>query len=358
MRTVSLISAGVFAVSAMVLVGCSASPEEAETGDTVSIASIMGAPTGEGVDWQDQERQVQEAIAACMREEGWEYIPVEYPDAGTEWTPEDELAQYQEQGFGIAWWTLNQGTEMENDPYADWVDPNQEYVESLSESEMTAYYESLYGTQEEQDAQMVTETDPETGEEYQTSYGYGTGCQGEAYQVVNGDDPTQTKGYWEAVQVYYDELQERTSADPRIVELDQKWSACMKDKGFEYESQNDLWGTVYEELQARHDEIVGTDAYEDPFEGWTEEEINDFFENTPQDEIDELLNAPLDLTDDQREQLEILLADEIEIAVAQFDCSKDYNVKVGDIYKEIEEQYALEHEDELRELAASLADDA
>ena len=358
MRTPSLLAVTFLAVSALAVAGCSGPAEEAEGTDRVSIGSLMGAPNGEDVDWAEQERLVQEAVAECMREEGWEYIPVEYPESGTEWTPEDELAQYQEQGFGIAWWTLNQGVEDPNDPYADWVDPNQEYLESLDEDETEAYYASLYGTQEEQDAQMVTEIDPETGEEYQTSYGFGTGCQGEAYEEVNGDDPTQSPEYWEAVQVYYDELNERTEADPRIVTLNEEWAACMKDQGFEYESLNDFWETSYTELQARHDEIVGDDLYKDPFEGWTEDEINDYFENTPQDEIDEFLNPTFDLTADQREQLEALLADEIELAVAQFECSKDYNAEVSDIYAEIEEQYALEHEDELRQLAASLAEDA
>jgi hypothetical protein len=357
MRASSLFIVSLATASALVLAGCSSPGDTEEEKDRVSINSLMGAPDYEGVDWQDQERQVQEAIAECMREEGWEYIPAEYPDFGTEYTPEDQREQLAEQGFGIVYWTLNQGNEDIDDPYQDWVDPNQEYVEGLGEDEMTAYYESLYGTEEEQQEGMTTEIDPETGEEMTIQYGNGAGCQGEAYDKVNGDDPTQTPGYWEAVQVFYDELQERVMADPRMVELNKTWSACMKDAGYEYESQNEIWETVYPEFQERHDAIV-PDLYKDPFEGWTEDEINDFFENTPQDEIDAMFNTSTNLTDDQRSQLEALLEEEIALALAEFECSQPFNEKSQDIYEEIEEKYALEHEDELRELAASLAADA
>src|SRR5690606_30879535 len=120
---------------------------------------------------------------------------------------------------------------------------------------------------------------------------------------------------------------------------------------------NEIWETVYPEFQERHDAIV-PDLYKDPFEGWTEDEINDFFENTPQDEIDAMFNTSTNLTDDQRSQLEALLEEEIALALAEFECSQPFNEKSQDIYEEIEEKYALEHEDELRELAASLAADA
>lgn len=358
MRASSLFIGSLATASALVLAGCSSPGQTEEDKDRVTINSLMGGPDYENVDWQDQERKIQELIAACMREEGWEYIPVEYPDFGTEFTPEDQREQLAEQGFGIVYWTLNQGNPDIDDPYADWVDPNQEYIEGLGEDEMTAYYESLYGTEEEQQEGMVTEIDPETGEEYSMQYGNGAGCQGEAYDEVNGDDPTQNPGYWEAIQVFYDELQQRVDADPRVVELNTTWAKCMKDAGFdEYQKQSDIWEKAYTDLQERHDAIV-PDLYQDPFEGWTEDEITDFFENTPQDEIDAMFNQPYDISDDQRAQLEALLEEEIELALAEFDCSQPFYEKSQEIYEEIEEQYALEHEEELRELAASLASES
>mgnify|MGYP005811704597 CR=1 FL=1 len=358
MRTSTLITATVIGATALLLSGCS---KAGESGDDdpkrVTINSILGVPDYSEVDWQEQDKKVQEAVARCMREEGWEYIPVEQPDGVYNWTPEDELENYKKQGFGIVWYTLHRGEETDqNDPYANWVDPNQEYVESLSEAEQTAYYESLYGTQEEQMEGQVTEVDPETGEEYQVQYGYGPGCYGDAYKEVQGDDISQTPEYNQAMSGYYEDLNERFTADERVVQLNKEWAKCMKAAGFDYQDQDELWSTGYQDIQDRHDEIVGDAVNKDPFEGWTEDEINDFFENTPQDEIDAFFNEPFDLTDEQRSQLEALLDEEIELAVAQYECSKPMNDKITDIYAEIEEKFALEHEDELRALAASLAD--
>lgn len=353
MRGSSLVIASAVTASALLLAGCS-SPGGDDDKERVTINSLMGGPDWDNVDWQDQERKAQELIAKCMRAEGWEYIPVEYPDYAMEWTPEDQRKQISEQGYGIVFWTLNQGNEDIDDPWRDWVDPNQEYVDSLSEKEMTAYFESLYGTEEEQMADQVTEIDPETGDEYTIQYGNGAGCQGEAYSEVNGEDPTQTPGYWEAIQEFYDELQQRVDSDPRMVELNTSWAKCMKAAGYDYQEQSDIWDKAYASIQDRHDAIV-PDLWKDPFEGWTDDEISDFFENTPQDEIDALFNQSYDLTADQRAQLEELLEEEIALALAEFDCSAPFYEKSQQIYEEIEEQYALEHEDELRALAASLA---
>jgi hypothetical protein len=358
MRTTTLITATVIGATALLVSGCATTGEPGDDEPKrVTINSILGVPDYSEVDWQDQDKKIQEAVAACMREEGWEYIPVEQPDGAYNWTPEDELENYKRQGFGIVWYTLHRGEDTgENDPYKDWVDPNQEYVESLSESEQTAYYESLYGTQEEQMEGQVTEIDPETGEEYQVQYGYGPGCYGDAYKEIQGDDITQTPEYNEAMQEYWDELSQRYEADERIVDLNKEWASCMKGAGYNYATQDELWTDAYQDIQERHDEIVGEDVNQDPFEGWTEDEINDFFENTPQEEIDEFFNKPFDLTDEQRSQLEALLQEEIDLAVAQYECSKPLNEQLTDIYADIEEKFALEHEDELRALAASLAD--
>lgn len=355
-------TAGTLAISALLLTGCSllgGDDDEQEPTNRLTINEVMGGPDYESVDYKEQERQIQESIAVCMDAEGWQYIPVEYPDygdGGVEYTDEDEVERIKREGFGIAYWILNQGTDDPaiDDPFAEWEDPNTDYVAGLSQEEQTAYYESLYGTEAEQAETMTTEVDPETGEEYQVSYGWGAGCQGEAYDEVYGDDPTQSPDYWEAVQEFYDELQQRVEADPRVVELNEKWSACMKDADLDYETQQDFYDYVYTELQGKADAILGDDYYADPLEGWTQEEIDEFFANATQEEMDELW-APKPLTDDQRTQLEALLAEEIDLALAEHSCSKDLNEKMGDLYSQIEEEYALEHEDELKQLAASLA---
>ena len=356
MRASTLVTVSILGIGTLTLSGCSLFGEDAAPEDRTTIASIMGQPSYENVDYAEQEAKVQDLIAECMINEGWEYIPVVYPDQTYEYSDEDELERLKREGLGFAYYVLNpNGAEGVEDPWAEWVDPNQDYVSSLSESEQQAYYESLIGTQEEQQAFETTEVDPETGEEYTIVSGYGAGCQGEAQKEVYGEDLTQSPEYWEAMEAFYADLQERAESDPRIVELDKKWAACMKEEGFEYESQTAFWEDGYTEYQERLNEILGDDYYKDPMEGWTQEQMDEFWETATQEEIDAFFTQP-EPTDAQRTQLEELLADEIKVAVAQFTCSGDYNEQMTEIYAEIEETFALEHEEELRALAASLTE--
>ncbi|WP_291377782.1 hypothetical protein [Demequina sp.] len=344
-------------MAVVLLAGCGGGEETPDDGERTTIAGLLGASTGEDTDWVEQERLVQQAIAECMQLEGWEYIPVEQPDGVFEYSEEDELERIKREGLGVVYYTLYQGTDDFVDPYEDWVDPNQDYMESLTDAERDAYYESLYGTEEEQSADLITEVDPETGEEYQVSYGFGAGCQGEAYAEVQGDDPTQSPDYWQAAEEFYSELEDRVQADPRVAKANEAWISCMSDAGHEFADQNEFWEKSYEDIQKRHDEILGDDYYQDPFEGWTDEQINTFFEESSQEEIDALFSSPPELTSEQRTALEALLAEEISLATANHECSAPQQETLSEVYAEIEEQYALENEDELRALAASLAGD-
>lgn len=349
------------AVSALALAACSSSGGGADDPNRVSINSIMGIDQEEWTpeSQREQEDLIQEAISRCMIENGWEYIPVVYPTDFGEYTEEDEEERIRREGLGIAYWTLNQGgDEFYEDPWADFVDPNTAIVDALTDSEREAYYEALYGTQEEQEEDMILEVDPETGEEYYSSFGYGAGCQGEAYEEVYDDDFSQDEEYWEAVSVFYEELHLRVEADPRMVKLNEDWAGCMSGAGFEYDTRMEFWESAWTEYQERHDEILGPDFYADPFEGWSESEINDFFENSSQEEIDALFNNQQSLTDEQRSQLEELLADEIEIAVANYECEKGFREQEQDIYAQIEAEYAEQNRAELEALAASLGSDS
>lgn len=350
-----LVAAG---AASLVVTGCSKGDKDEPKSEEkrVTISSLMGAPDYENIDYEAQQQEIEELIASCMKQEGWEYTPVQYPDDNfAEYTDEDQLEQIKREGLGVAYWILNPNGDpaATEAPTDEWVDPNQEYVESLTEDERLDYQDSLYGTQEEQEALQTTEVDPETGEEYSTSFGYGAGCQGEAYDAVYGEDPTNSPDYWEAVSEFYDELQIRTESDPRIVELNENWSKCMKDTGHDFADQEKFYDYVYTDLQERATEILGDDYYKDPMEGWSEEQMNEFWETATQEQIDALYKQP-ELTKDQRTQLEAILDEEIDLGVTEFGCSKEMREKGADIYADIEETYALEHEDELKAIAASL----
>lgn len=346
--------------AAVLLTACSSGDKgDAKDGTKrVSIASLMGAPDYENIDYNALEEQRQEVIAACMSKDGWEYIPVKYPDMGSsgEYSDEDEVARIKREGLGMTYYLLNDtsGDVATDDPWANFVDPNEDYQATLSDAEREAYQASLSGTPEEQEAAMITETDPETGEESQYMIG-NLGCQGEADEAVNGGDPTNSPKFWDAMQGYYEDLQQRVESDPRVVKLNDAWSSCMNKSGFDYATQQDFWEKGQTDLQARADDVMGPDFNQDPTAGWSQDQIEEFFASATQDEIDALFNPTRTITADQRTQLEAIFADEVKVGLAEHECSKDLNAKSQDIYAEIEESFALEHEDELKALAATLA---
>lgn len=347
-------------VASVLLTACSHGGKDPVKSDTkhVTIGSLMGAPDYANVDQAALQQKTEEAVATCMIAEGWEYIPVQYPvqDASVAPTDEDEVARIKREGLGITYYLLNDGSNdlASDDPWANFVDPNQEYVGTLGESEQQGYNASLYGTEEEIAAAMTTETDPGTGEEYQVQNG-NLGCQGEGQTAANGGDITNSPKYWDAMQGYYDDLQQRVESDPRMVKLNDAWSACMKKAGFDYAKDQDFWEKGQSALQARADEVLGPDFNKDPMAGWSQDKIDEFFASATQEEIDAMFNQPRTLTADQRTQLEAILADEVTAGLAEHTCSKDLNSEGQDIYAEIEEAFALEHEDELKALAVTLA---
>src|SRR5690606_26917205 len=100
--------------------------------------------------------------------------------------------------------------------------------------------------------------------------GHGAGCQGKAYEEVYGD-PARTEELYEQLGPAFEELSQRIEADPRIVELNEDWAACMQEAGYGVTTRNDMWETVYEDFQRRLDEIVGPNGgFVDPMEGWTQ----------------------------------------------------------------------------------------
>jgi hypothetical protein len=356
-KTTSLLLPLAFLVAACGGGGGGAEPttteEEQSTGEE-TLADFFGwsdeDPEAAEAEYREQESRIQESIRLCMAEAGFEYQPMLPPEGSFGFADEefDEGEWVRTQGFGITTWYGNEDAVMEPERAEEWVDPNQEMLEAMSESESQAWYEALYGTEEEQTEDMVTEVDPETGEEYQVSYGYGAGCQGEAYEAEYGEQQA-TDDLWTELNPEMEAMYERVQADPRIVELDEEWSACMAEAGYEYESMSRMQETIYQDFQTRFDEIVGPNGgFADPFEGWSQEEIDAFFEEKAQEEIDAFF-AEAEQASQENVDMEALAAlqqEEIDLAVADFECRGDYY----EVYQEVSEDYEAEFVEQNREL--------
>ena len=280
---------------------------------------------------KEMERRMQESTARCMAQEGFEYIPAVDPGSSAftiSGTAFDQEEYVREQGFGITTWYGREETGQASG--AAWVDPNKAIVEAMSESESSAYYEALYG--------------------YQTESSEGadqSGCQGKAFQEVYG----QMERMFEELGPMLDEMYQRFLADPRYQEATGEWSGCMSDRGYVYDDVEQMYDTVYTDFGRRLDELVGSS---DPFDGWTQEQTEAFYEENSDEEIEDFFQqARIDAREAvDQEALAALQQEEIDLAVANFKCSESFQETVAELQQEYESEFIGKNRgllDELRE---------
>lgn len=351
--------------SVLVLAGCSGDAD-GRASEPITLGSMLGVPAPGSEDPGAEQQQIEEAIAACMANEGWDYIPVQYPDVDItgllETSEEDARERLEREGLGISYNLLypDAGSTSINDPYADWVNPNDAYVATLSEDEKVAYEESLYGTAEEQAASTVTEWefDPYTGGESGLARAT-SGCSGESYDAVASADAAPPSEYWDQMKLHYFDIQSRIEADPRTIPLSERWAACMRDQGYSFGDRDVYNSYIHSDIQSKANAIAGVDPLADPTAGWSQDEIDDFFATATEEEVAALFSPPRpELTGGQRAELEDLLEREIHLGLSNLDCSEGIESEAAEIAADVEEDYVLEHEAELVALAAMVpADD-
>jgi hypothetical protein len=349
----------VVSAAAILVTGCSGGETGAGT-KRVTLGSALGID--EAPDLTAIQRQSQELVAQCMTDAGWEYLPVQYPDQTVINNPseDDELARIKLEGLGVAYSLLNDPatSSIYDGLSTDFVNPNDDYVATLSEDEKAAYEDSLFGTAEEQAQSSVTYSwfDPETG----NGSGYTasqSGCQGEADAAVMRDVRTQTPEDTMAMMRYFTDLQTRFEADPRTMKLGVRWVSCIKESGYDYASPDTFQTVAHADFSAKATAVAGADAFSHPTDGWTPEQLTEYEATHTQEEVDALFDTQTEFTADQRTQLEALVTQEIAVALTEHECSASLKDESADIYADVEEQYALEHQDELAALAASMAGD-
>lgn len=299
------------------------------------------------------ERKAQESITMCMRELGWEYQPTSqgagsvvfdavFEDGGLEYGSKQWVAKY---GFGITTQAFSQGqvgpdlvgyddsqVQMMDEAMED--DPNQAYVEGLSESEQEAYSQDLFGQEPDFDDTLTEEEQDEFWQNYEP-----TGCQGEAYSADVFGGPEQE--FYEAFGGDLEEMYERVSADPRIVAEQQKLVDCLAGKGQSISADEDPWQQFYEMFEDELEPLFQSDSFGDPFEGrdpesMTEEEINDVL-------------AAMDPSGPELDAVQLsTLADlqqrELELAADVLDCEPEFfsGGGQGELFFEVLAEYEQE----------------
>ncbi|GCE75818.1 hypothetical protein [Cellulomonas biazotea] len=188
---------------------------------------------------QEQARRAEEVTAACMQEQGFEYRPQDvsamFAEPADDGMPDWDSLEFAEQyGYGAT-----TGEEMSQGQSAEeWVDPNADYVATMSEGEQQAYYAALYGEPQES-----------TGEEEEVvEYDWTqAGCQGKAQHEVYEEgqvwgDPAYKDLMDELSEIYNTD----TASDERLVAVGKAWSQCMADEGLDFEDPQAAQNSIYE----------------------------------------------------------------------------------------------------------------
>lgn len=231
----------VAACAALLLVaGCAndSAPDAAASGASEHLGplGVYFEKVSGGYDEQDNERlmrESEEASAACMREQGFEYTPQDVSQPTTVVT-EDESSQYGTEEFAAKnGYGVTTGQEVSDGSEQEYVDANADYVAGMSETERAAYEAALYGT-----PPAVDEADPEAMPEYNWE---DAGCMGKAQH-----DVYETGAYAAFSDPAFVSLQEELNAiyegmadNPELAVIDGEWSSCMADAGHDFATPQD-----------------------------------------------------------------------------------------------------------------------
>lgn len=315
--------------ASLLFTGCSGSPEVSEE-DNPLWEYFSAFDSGE--EWTDerfeeQEKAQQESIAACMSKQGFEYTPdvqtagISFSEEvteedGPEWGTVEFAKEY---GYGIVAWPDSMGGE---EDFVEYVDPNEDYINSLSESEQMAFYDALHGpspTEEEYEL-MEEEDNYEWNPENQ-------GCWGEAMDETNADpaadlyDDPEFADLFESLDLLWSNIE----SDDRIVTMNRDWVACMSEAGFTAASTRDeTQNQLYDEWYATTDEL---NANMGEFDEWQEPS--------------------------QAEKDEFQLR-EIEIATADFSCAEklDWDDTYIAVDHDLSQQFVDTHKAQLDAMVA------
>lgn len=320
----------------------------------------------EDIDWEQAERDRQLLVQECMVNQGFEYTPVDFGsvmffDGGNELDEEwGTLAFAEKYGLGIS--TL---FEQELGSAADFQDvevpndPNDAYLEFLSDSEREAWQAALYGSQPELfdfvDQETGEPINPETNEPYTNEemdafwQNYEpTGCENAGFDGGFGSEETKLiDSFFDEFTDVFEGMEEQLENDPRIVELTDNWVRCMADKSYSFTAPEDVWREVERRMEPIRSAVWGGDMFgpaafdmtPEDMEAMTEEELDEFFSDFQPP-------AP-EITSETQAMLDAVIAYEIPLAVADFGCQQGSERVYMEVQKEIELRFIEENQGEI-----------
>jgi len=197
--------------------------------------------------------QREQYIAECMHQAGFEYIPnpvintvTQETNADSIWRPDDR-AWVEEFGYAAIvspWENVGRGEEMGagNVP----VDPNQAYLDNLTESERQAFNDALWGAPIDLDGETL---DHMTMEDRLALMG----CFGYAMSQMGTQRPSDLLGSDEFAPLFnaMNEMYNNIYQNPDWHAIDADWANCMADRGLTgLVNQNDAQQLVFNQLNS------------------------------------------------------------------------------------------------------------
>lgn len=254
-NTIPRTIAAVALTSAIALTGCSGktepTPEEEAMGPLDKYFQVFwGDEEWDEETAKQEEAARQELIAQCMTDLGWEYIPVPWQEGGyvTYDSEEEEgpmwgtLEFAKQYGYGIVSWPGQDEEPTEEPTGGEWVDPNQEYVDSLSESEQEAYWIDLYGNWDGWGEELDEDGNPiEPDIDWSQM-----GCDGKARADQQGEQPYEDPEFTELFE-RMNEVYATWENNSDMAALEQEWASCMSGKGFTFASRDEAMNDMYEQ---------------------------------------------------------------------------------------------------------------
>lgn len=244
-------------------------------------------------------REREEMIAACMAEQGFNYYMQEHPGGiiGSPYAEPEPPADWPE--YGTREWVERFGFGTSTDPWSwqyqevaapapeyEWVDPNAEQLEAMSDAERTAWEEALWGV-------------PQEGEWNWED----AGCSGLAQQEMYPSTPNQFAALETEMQTFFSGL----TNDPRYLAANAEWAACMSENG--QPGFTDVY-SMYERLNTDWGVIQRWDEQSALYEGWN-------WELNPEGP------DPADLPQPDPAAVATFQDWEITLALANYDCQQE-----------------------------------
>ncbi|NED95384.1 hypothetical protein G1H11_08660 [Phytoactinopolyspora alkaliphila] len=346
----------VLGAGGLLLAGCSGAPDESTSenttgqssgdqqsplaeyvGDTISQGFrgggvLVAVGRGEEADSDTERqkfRQVQELVAECMRDEGFDYVPETLEDLeATTADFNDAFALEPEEfahtyGYGI---TTLRGSKSDDET----PDPNQAIRDGLSDSAKDAYDQALWGDLTAMlNAEGAGDVIGEPGELESLDHGCHGRASEEVYDMEGGSVVSSDDGEFNGLFDDIFALQERIRRDSRVVAATEEWQHCMADAGHpDLETPDDPVSSVLNRL----DQLQSSD-----------------------DDTDEQSSSsvtagefPSETSDIDPEALRKLQEYEIDLATADYSCQQEHYEEVyRDVAFDMEREFVDANQAEL-----------